>query len=420
MSPSTTTIDVEHFLTPEARDLGPRRVHLRGEVIEEVRPLAGARPDEPGPEGAVALMPLLADAHAHLGISDGVDESPAFHTAERVEQELSAYLRCGVGHVLSLGTDQPWLQELAEERQRAGGGGAAVPYSAGCGFGARDGWPPELTLPELRFRPIDMATAQSQVRELARRGVRIVKLWVDDLGGTVPKLDPEVATALIGEAHALGLRTSAHVYSLKDAERLVAAGVDALAHSVRDVPMTPELAEAIAARGTRLIPTLVREENALMFAGPANAYLDDDLFVRCAGDRIGRLRGLWRERADEGPDPGPPCHSLDLACRNLLACARAGVPICMGTDAGFRLKLPGFSQVRELELMSKAGLPAAAVLRSALERNYEFFASSASRLRPGDSADFLLVRGNPLDSVSALREVVSVWQRGKPVPLTTS
>ena len=84
----------------------------------------------------------------------------------------------------------------------------------------------------------------------------------------------------------------------------------------------------------------------------------------------------------------------------------------MGTDAGFQLKLPGFSQHRELTLMHQAGLSASEVLAAATGRNYELFAPFASKLEAGQPADFCLLGGDPLDDLSQTKNICEVWQNG--------
>ena len=83
---------------------------------------------------------------------------------------------------------------------------------------------------------------------MAARHPDLIKLWLDDNFGTMPKMPPEVFQAVISEAHAAvdeahrqGLRVAAHLFYLEDAKALVAAGVDILAHSVRDHAVDKEL-----------------------------------------------------------------------------------------------------------------------------------------------------------------------------------
>lgn len=361
---------------------------------------------------AWTLVPLIADAHVHLGISDGVRESPAFHTPEHVDEELGTYLRCGVGHVLSLGTDQPWMQEEAARRQRVRARSSAIPYSAGRGFGAKEGWPPELTSPEPRFRPERPEKARQQVRLLARRGIRVVKLWVDDLSGDVPKLPVPVIRAITEEARREGLTTCAHVFSLEDARNLVECRVDALAHSIRDRPVDGAFAEKMAGQGTKLIPTLAREEAAVQFASEDNAYLTDAFYRWCVGrDLYGTL--AEQQSTSDPEEVGDFRRALDTAMRNLDILSTAGVTVLLGTDAGFRLKVPGFSQHRELQLMRDAGVPGEEVLAAALGNNRSFFARAASEVSEGEPASFFLVKGNPLEDIRHTTNIGEVWQSGE-------
>ena len=89
---------------------------------------------------------------------------------------------------------------------------------------------------------------------------------------------------------------------------------------------------------------------------------------------------------------------------------RNGVTIVAGTDA-----LPGFALHRELELYVKAGIPNADVLRMAtllpaqiLKREKDLGTIEAGKL-----ADLILVDGNPLEDMSAIRRVTTVVKDGK-------
>jgi imidazolonepropionase-like amidohydrolase len=76
---------------------------------------------------------------------------------------------------------------------------------------------------------------------MAARKTDLVKIWLDGGGGLMPKIKPEVYSAVIDEAHKNGLRVAAHIYDLDDAKAIVRAGVDIIAHGVRDKAVDPEL-----------------------------------------------------------------------------------------------------------------------------------------------------------------------------------
>lgn len=356
-------------------------------------------------------LPLLADAHTHLGISDDVTESPDFHRLEIINCQLRNYLEHGVGHVLSLGTDQPWLQEELDRRRTIRDlKGLAIGYSAGTGFGAIDGWPPELTMPEPRFRPATPEVARSQVRKLAERGIRVLKIWVDDFGGKVPKIPVPIIQAIIDEARRNDIKTFAHIFFLSDSIDVVDAGIHVLAHSVRDTRISKSFADKMAQQGVTLAPTLAREEAELAFTGEDNPYFENALFRECAGTRLDQLRGL-RTGGDRTRDE--LSRKLELALVNFETISMAGVSVCLSTDSGFKMKIGGFSQHRELELLCSAGLSASASLKAALGKNKDLFANDLAAIAPGEKASFFLVRGNPLQEIAQTQRIAEVWFEGQ-------
>jgi imidazolonepropionase-like amidohydrolase len=89
----------------------------------------------------------------------------------------------------------------------------------------------------------------------------------------------------------------------------------------------------------------------------------------------------------------------------------SGVPFAVGSDVG---PFPHGTQVRELELMVKYGMPAADVLRADLLHGARLlgWAGQIGELRPGYYADVLAVDGDPLDDITALRKVALVMKSG--------
>src|SRR5947209_3297930 len=85
----------------------------------------------------------------------------------------------------------------------------------------------------------------------------------------MPKLKPEVYSAVIDEAHKNGLRVAAHIYDLDDAKAIVRAGVDIIAHGVRDKPVDPEFIDMMKARSVWYIATIGLDESMYSFAEQA-------------------------------------------------------------------------------------------------------------------------------------------------------
>src|SRR5260370_1110749 len=101
-----------------------------------------------------------------------------------------------------------------------------------------------------------------------------VKPGVDDERGGERKMPFELWKAIIEREPANHLKVAAHIFYLDDAKALVNAGMDGLAHSVRDKPGDEALIDAMKKRGVYQMTTLTRELSTFVFAQPG-AMLDD-------------------------------------------------------------------------------------------------------------------------------------------------
>ena len=62
----------------------------------------------------------------------------------------------------------------------------------------------------------------------------MIKIWVDDRDGQFEQLTPELYGAVIDEAHQNDILVAAHLFDLEDGKGLLRAGLDVMAHGVRD------------------------------------------------------------------------------------------------------------------------------------------------------------------------------------------
>jgi imidazolonepropionase-like amidohydrolase len=94
---------------------------------------------------------------------------------------------------------------------------------------------------------------------------------------------------------------------------------------------------------------------------------------------------------------------------------RSGIPIMAGTDANDTMIVPGFSLHRELALLARAGLSNMDVLRSATAVPAAYLGRTADlgRIAPGMEADLVLLRANPLSSISNTTTVDLVVTNGR-------
>ena len=210
-------------------------------------------------------MPSLITDHSHLGVVKGESISAANYTPENIQAALEQYEGYGVTAVLSLGMNKDLLYGL-RDRQRTGQFPGADIFTADRGLGVASAAPPQAVGPDQVARPSTPDEARQMVRQMAARHPDIIKLWVDDLFGTAPKMRPEIYAAIIDEAHRNGLRAAAHLFYLEDAKALLRDGLDVVAHSIRDKPVDQEFLDLMKSRHAGYIATLDLDESQFSYA----------------------------------------------------------------------------------------------------------------------------------------------------------
>lgn len=368
------------------------------------------------------MIPALINLHGHLGLTRGLEQAAGNYTEANIREQLQKYLAYGVGTVVSLGSDQDLIYRLTES-QRAGNLDGSRLYTAGRGFGVKGGYPPTLANAEDRYRPQTPEEARAEVRELALRHPDFVKIWVDDDFGRLPKMKPEIYRVIIDEAHRQRLRVMAHVFYLADAQALVAAGVDGLAHSIRDQTVDLGLINSMKARGVFLIPTLVRDESTFIYAsGPK--WLDDSFFRAGVSPEVfAALKSpVFLDRMRSNPDLPKLQAAFEMAKKNLKTMFDAGLKIGFGTDSGPPLRFQGFFEHRELQLMVESGLTPMEAIVCATRNAAEILGAGSEfgTLEPGKRADLLVLEANPLEDIKNTEKLADVWTAGKPVGSITA
>jgi len=82
--------------------------------------------------------------------------------------------------------------------------------------------------------PDDHMPPEDSGKKLTARQIDLIKLWMDDGFGDIPKLMPyDISRAVIDQAHKDGLKAVGHVYYRDSAEEMVNEGLDGFAHEVR-------------------------------------------------------------------------------------------------------------------------------------------------------------------------------------------
>jgi imidazolonepropionase-like amidohydrolase len=363
------------------------------------------------------IMPGMINAHGHVGLVAGGQNRADAYTRENVLPQLALYEQYGVTAVLTLGLNRDLVYEIRDEQRSGALPGASI-FTAGRGIGAPDGAPPLPVAPDQVYRPATAEEAVAEVRETATHHPDYLKLWVDDIYGKFPKLPPAVFKAAIDEAHRDGIKVAAHVFYLADAKALIGDGVDALAHSIRDQPVDAELVELMKKRGTFYVSTFTVDESSFAFADDPSLLDDPFLAGALAPEQREKFRTPeFRDKVKSDPNLPRIRAALANGMKNLKTLHGAGVRIAFGTDSGANpLRIPGWAEHHELELMVRAGLtPMQAIVAATRGSAAMLGVPDRGTLEKGKRADLLVLAANPLDDIRNTRQLVTIWNGGREI-----
>ena len=360
----------------------------------------GAAADVQVPDGATrvdvagkTIIPGLINAHAHLD-----DGDPALPLHEQVLAQLRLYARYGVTAVHTLGDDGLESVRVRDAQARGEWLDRARLYVSGPSVVAASA-----------------AEARRNIDRVAEMRVNAVKTRLD---ARSDDMTPDVYGALIDQAHRRGLRVAAHLVDLDDARGLLAAGVDVLAHSVRDRDVDAELVSELVRLDVGYIPTLTRCLSVFLYE-TTPAFFDDPFFLRGAGAYRADMEQIRdpavQERVRDSPQAQAARRMLAQATRNLKRLADGGVTIAMGTDSGTQLgRWQGYFEHVELEMMVEAGMtPMQALVAATGDGARVMRLDGLGTLEPGKWADLVVLNANPLDDITNTRQIDSVWVAGR-------
>ncbi len=409
---------------------GPYDIRIEGNRITEMVPFdpvtaerAGARPRMTGDRVIDAagkyVMPGMLDLHTHIRTLP-------------MELEYVYYLKLAMGVTTMVNAADRGYDDAMREARRSAANEIVAPrmfplvsYGAGTVFKGR-----QLD---------DPALAPQVVAAMAANGVRVISM--DPLGWSL-----ELVTAIAQAAKARGLITSFHLQpantAVTQAVRAACAGVTMIEHHygyaessldgrTQDFPRGYEygnenerfreagrvwtyanrerllgaVADSLVKCGVTMLPTrVVYEANRDLLRATALPWTERYTH-----------QALWNWNL-----PNPAFHgayhydwtsddeynwtaAYRLWGDLIYEFNRRGGPVAFGTDDNYIWATPGFSTVRELQLARETGLRTLEVLRSATWQSARTLGEPQLGLvRPGYTADLLLVDGNPAANLKLL------------------
>src|SRR4051794_1544223 len=374
--------------------VAPAVLVISGDKIRSV----GASDLPPGARtidlGDLTLLPGLIDAHTHLTmdisgdwVTRSVRELPA-DAALRGARNARLTLLAGFTTVRDVGAGgfaDISLMNAIDAGMMIGPRMIPSAHAIGITGGHCDetGWAPgvnELSWKQGVADGVDEVV--KAVRYQIKHGAKVIKVCATagvlsfDATLGAQQLSDEELRAIVQEANRHGLKVAAHAHGTEGIKAAVRAGVASIEHGSM---LDDEAIGLMKRNGTYLVPT---------------AYLLSTFHF----------------------DSMPPAIAakarqvIPLAQESHRRAIRAGVKIALGTDAAV---YPHGDNARELATYVDYGMRPADALRAATVNAADLLGvTDRAVIAAGKLADLIAVRGNPLDDIKTVQQVLWVMKGG--------
>jgi Amidohydrolase family len=407
------------------------------------------------------LIPGLIDSHVHLasvpGMSFDQTHSVAAILPEYYAQLPRSYLYYGYTAVVDLAVvDRKVLEDFRRTPLHPD------LYTCGESLPFANGYPMSFAPSEVRFkvfpnfiydpkqastippeyRPEDH-TPEADVARDKREGAVCVKTYFERGFGpdrNLPVMSADVLTQIRQAATKQGLVLMIHANSFEAQKFGVAGDVDVLAHGMWNwgsLSNETELPAEISVVLDQIIAKNIGYQPTIQVLQGLEAYFDPN-YLKTDGitkvvpkdmmEWFNSPDGKWFKKELENDD-APDDAVLKMYDQGPVRHVRQVVAYLATRDADFLFgtdtpssptygNVPGLNGYLEMQQLHKAGMSLEQIFRAATISNARKFKldSEMGTIEQGKTANLVLLKKSPLESLDAYDSITTVWVHGKTIP----
>lgn len=388
-------------------DVAEGRVRTNQQILVEGSRIRAVGPSVQAPPGARVIdvststvLPGLIDAHTHILLQGDVT---AADYAEQLLKESIPYrtIRATVAARTALEHGFTTLRDLETEGAMYADVDVKTAIDRGVIPGPRLFVATRALAPTGRYpllgysweltvrKGVQIVDGVDQIRHAVREEVQFGADWIkfyadshyflkDGKLHSMPNFTDEEARAIVAEAHRLGRKVAAHAMGWEGIDAALRAGVDTLEHGDG---LDAGLIDRMIAQHVYWCPTL--------YVG-----------IYVAQGRAAAGAPIWETMEK-------------LSAQAFSLALKKGAQIVFGTDVG------GFpwteNEAKEFLYMVRYGMTPMQAIQSATVAGAKLLGQSGSlgAIAPGQFADLIAVRGDPLADIAELQRVIFVMKNGE-------
>jgi imidazolonepropionase-like amidohydrolase len=332
------------------------------------------------------LLPGLIDSHFHI---------------ERDYELPPLVLSRGITSVRDPGQ---WIEVYEPVRR------SALPQPRCFVAGPHLDCPPHAH-PQDAFAVTNADEARRAVNRFVDEGASVIKVYY--------RLPIELIVVACKTAHQRGVPVTAHL-ELVDADAAIRAGLDGVEHvtsfgtALAEPDEAERFREAVAADNEARRKARYELWSRLDLRASPRVRPLVDLIVKRRVFMSPTLAVFEKRRGDRGISE-VEARGFENMLEFVRLCHRGGARIVVGSHSTVPKAERGWAYQRELELLAECGLTPMEVIAAATRNNADFFRVSdrLGTIEPGKLADLVVIDGDPLKDMQALRRVERVMLNGR-------